>query len=217
MTGKKEKLISCLCTKQGCWRGKNLDIHSYCQANNYLKEIEKSKEDYGKPENVHIYEAACIVGAAKDGFRPRVEEALHFSKQLKLTKIGFATCTALEYDMEVLEQLFIQEGFRVVCVACQIGRVSAEDRDLPHLNEYVNSVCNPIAQAQILNSAGTELNFIVGLCLGHDILFTQHSKVPVSTLIVKDRMTGNNPSAALHGWHARRKLFKVPRTNEKKV
>jgi len=57
----------------------------------------------------------------------------------------------------------------------------------------------------------------VGLCLGHDILFTQHSKAPVSTLIVKDRMTGNNPSAALHGWHARRRLFKVERMSAKKV
>ena len=217
MAVEKENLTSCLCTKQGCWRGQDSDIPGYCQANNYLEEIEKSKEEYGKPENVRIYEAACVVGAEKDGFRPRVEEALHFSKELKLTKIGFATCTPLEYDMKTLERLFTQEGFRVVCAGCQIGRVSAEDRGLPHLNEYVNSACNPIAQTQILNSASTELNFIVGLCLGHDILFTQHSKAPVSTLIVKDRMTGNNPSAALYGWHARRKLFNVPRMNEEKV
>jgi hypothetical protein len=29
----------------------------------------------------------------------------------------------------------------------------------------------------------------------------------VSSLIVKDRMTGNNPVAALHGWHLSRLLF----------
>jgi uncharacterized metal-binding protein len=60
---------------------------------------------------------------------------------------------------------------------------------------------------KILNREDTELNFIVGLCLGHDILFTRYSKAPVSTLIVKDRMMGNNPAGALYGWHARRHLF----------
>ena len=213
----KEKTLNCICSKQGCWRGDITGIPEYCQANKYIEEIEKSKDEYHKKDNISIYEAACVVGAKKDGFRNRIEEALHFSKQLNLSKIGFAACTALEYDMEILERLFVQEGFSVVCAACQIGRVSAIDRGLPHLQKYVNSACNPIAQAEILNTEGTELNFIVGLCLGHDILFTKYSNAPVSTLIVKDRMTGNNPSAALYGWHARRKLFNIPRMDDKKV
>ncbi len=217
MTDEKGKTLSCLCTKQGCWRGEREGVPGYCQGNHYLAEIETSKAEYGRPENYRLYEAAAVVGAVEDGFRPRVAEALHFCRQLSLSKVGFAVCTALEYDMKVLKKLFAKEGFDVVCASCQIGRVSAEERGVPHLKEYVNAVCNPIAQAEILNSAGTELNFIVGLCLGHDILFTRHSKAPVSTLIVKDRMTGNNPSAALHGWHARRKLFKLPRIAEKTV
>lgn len=215
MPAKKRKTAKCICAKQGCWIGGEVNIPSYCQANKYLEEIETSKDEYARQENVHIYEAACVVGAEKDGFRSRIEEAVRFSKQLKFTKIGFATCTALQYEMDILERLFSQEGFKVFCAACSIGRVSAEDRGLPHLNEYVNSFCNPIAQAQILNAEGTELNFIVGLCIGHDILFTQASRAPVSTLIVKDRMTGNNPSAALHGWHTRRRLFKTSRAEQK--
>ena len=35
-----------------------------------------------------------------------------------------------------------------------------------------------------------KMYFIIGLCLGHAILFTHYSKAPVSTPIVKDRMTG---------------------------
>lgn len=217
MLSKKNKTAKCICTKQGCWIGEDRGIPRYCQANNYLDELETSKNEYGKLENVDIYKAACVVGAEKDGFRPRVEEALHFSKQLEFTKIGFAACTALQYDMGVLERIFTQEGFEVFCAACSIGRVSAENRGLPHLGGYVNSFCNPILQAQLLNAAGTELNFIVGLCLGHDILFTRYSSAPVSTLIVKDRMTGDNPSAALHGWHTRRKLLNVPRSDNKKI
>ncbi len=59
--------------------------------------------------------------------------------------------------------------------------------------------CNPIAQAEILNAVGTDLNVIVGLCVGHDALFTKHSRAPVTTLVVKDRVTGHNPVAVLYG------------------
>jgi len=31
--------------------------------------------------------------------------------------------------------------------------------------------CNPIAQARLLNQAGTDMNIIIGLCVGHDMLF----------------------------------------------
>ena len=43
--------------------------------------------------------------------------------------------------------------------------------------------------------------------MGHDIIFNQYSKAPVSTLIVKDRVTGNNPAAAIYGYHRRKDLF----------
>jgi uncharacterized metal-binding protein len=43
---------------------------------------------------------------------------------------------------------------------------------------------------------------IIGLCVGHDMLFTSNSKAPVTTLIVKDRMLGHNPIIALYsGYH----------------
>jgi uncharacterized metal-binding protein len=59
--------------------------------------------------------------------------------------------------------------------------------------------CNPIAQAEICNRLGTDMNIIVGLCVGHDMLFTKHSQAPVTTLVCKDRVTGHNPAAVLYG------------------
>ena len=53
-------------------------------------------------------------------------------------------------------------------------------------------------QAEILNSQGTELNIMVGLCVGHDSLFYMNSKAPVTTLVVKDRVLANNPAGALY-------------------
>ena len=86
------------------------------------------------------------MGAENDGFRPRIEETLYFTKHLKITKVGFAACNAFENEMRVLRKLFMQEGFDVVCAACQIGWVTAEERGIPKLTDYVNSSCNPIAQ-----------------------------------------------------------------------
>ena len=67
-------------------------------------------------------------------------------------------------------------------------------------------MCNPKVQARLLNEGGTELNFIVGLCVGHDMLFTMESKVPVSSIITKDRVLANNPAGAVYSRYWRRKL-----------
>jgi len=60
------------------------------------------------------------------------------------------------------------------------------------------SMCNPISQAHLLNAAGTELNVLLGLCVGHDALFLRHASAPCTVLAVKDRVTGHNPLAAVY-------------------
>jgi uncharacterized metal-binding protein len=60
------------------------------------------------------------------------------------------------------------------------------------------AACNPLLQAELLNRAGTDFNVLVGLCIGHDMLFTSNSKAPVTTLIVKDRLSGHNPVVSLY-------------------
>ena len=59
-------------------------------------------------------------------------------------------------------------------------------------------MCNPIAQAEFLNSQETEFNIALGLCVGHDSLFYKYAEAPSTTLVVKDRVLGNNPVAALY-------------------
>ena len=60
------------------------------------------------------------------------------------------------------------------------------------------TVAKEDAHWQKLAEAGTELNVVIGLCVGHDSLFFQHSRVPTTVLVVKDRVTGHNPVAALY-------------------
>ena len=86
---------------------------------------------------------------------------------------------------------------------CKAGSIDKLDLGLQE-NDKVRPgtfepACNPIAQARILNAEGMEMNIIMGLCVGHDMLFSKHSEAPVTTLVVKDRVTGHNPAAVLYG------------------
>ena len=209
MPNKSKGTIMCsACKELECRHGYPDGIPAYCAVNEYSDVIERTKMEYATIENIDIYRASAEVAAK--GYRqwPRIQEAIEFAKELKLGKIGLASCIALVPELRLVTKLFMGAGFNVVSVACQIGRVSPKDRGVLNINESHGATCNPIAQAEILNCEGTELNYILGLCLGHDILFNRYSKAPVSTLIVKDRVTGNNPAAVLYTFHQRQYLTK---------
>ena len=68
------------------------------------------------------------------------------------------------------------------------------------------NMCNPILQAKLLNHHHTQLNVVIGLCVGHDSLFYRHAEALTTTLIAKDRVLGHNPAAALYqanGYYAK--------------
>ncbi len=54
----------------------------------------------------------------------------------------------------------------------------------------------------MLDAAGTQLNVVIGLCVGHDRLFFMHSQAPTTVLVAKDRVLGHNPVAALYNSHS---------------
>ena len=198
------------CTRLECRHDYPRGIPPYCLATKYNDVIEKTKTEYGNAEVGDLYLAGGRVIAKGYGKWPRIQEAIELAKELKLSKIGFAFCVALLRESRAITELFTGAGFNTTSVACQVGRVSPEERGVTLASkDYLGLYCNPLAQAEILNSEGTQLNFILGLCLGHDITFTHYSKALVSTLIAKDRVTGNNPAAALHGFHHRRRLWKL--------
>ncbi len=196
------------CVKIECRKGYPDGLPAYCIATGYPDVVEKTRTEYATAGSIDIYKAAGAVVTNGYGRWPRIQEAIEFARELKLKKIGLASCVALIGELRSIAELFAGAGFSGTSAACQIGRVSPEARGVPELKGFRGTTCNPIAQAEILNSEGTELNFILGLCLGHDILFTRYSKAPVSTLIVKDRVTGNNPAAALYSSFLRGPLWK---------
>jgi len=59
-------------------------------------------------------------------------------------------------------------------------------------------MCNPISQAMVLNDDKTDFNILLGLCVGHDSLFIKYANAYTTVLVVKDRVLGHNPVAALY-------------------
>lgn len=133
-----------------------------------------------------------LASTAKDRGIDRVEEIVRFATAAGWKSIGIAHCVAVAKEAALLEQR-LESTLQVTRVDCKVCRIPAEalvpgDRGIS---------CNPIGQAAMLAAKGTDLNIALGLCLGHDLLFCRHSQAPVTTLVVKDRVHGNNPGAAL--------------------
>lgn len=127
-----------------------------------------------------------ILKTAKDALDPsldRVQEIIDYAKQANLKKIGIANCTTFKKEADILEEILINEGFKVAKVNCKYGRVPFNDLVLG----YKGISCNPAGQAKYLEEMDTELNIMMGLCVGHDMIFNLKSKAPVTPLIVKDR------------------------------
>lgn len=133
----------------------------------------------------------------------RVEDTIAFAKLMGYKKIGIATCIGLLDETERLSNILSAQGFEPASVCCKAGSIDKLELGLDEADKVrpgtFEPACNPIAQAEICNRMGTDMNIIVGLCVGHDMLFNKHSRAPVTTLVVKDRVTGHNPVAVLYG------------------
>jgi len=138
----------------------------------------------------------------------RLEELLEFAKRMGFRKIGIAFCIGLFEEAKLVAEVFERCGFEVFSVACKVGAVDKSELGLGKIRpQEKESVCNPVGQAKVLNEVGTEMNVIVGLCVGHDMLFQMYSRAPVTTLIVKDRVLAHSPAGAIYSSYYRRKFL----------
>ena len=145
--------------------------------------------------------AQVAAGIESDGYRkwPRVKETILFAKRMGYHKIGIATCVALIRESRILAKMLRANGFEVYGVACKAGEIFKDTLDIPPNHQGPGPVaCNPVLQAQLLNQEGTDMNIVMGLCVGHDSLFYKHGKAVTTTLIVKDRVLIHNPVMALY-------------------
>jgi uncharacterized metal-binding protein len=119
-----------------------------------------------------------------DPFLDRIGEIIAYAKESGIKTIGIANCTIFNYEAARLEDILSSAGLKVEKVNCKYGKVPFTDL----VSGYKGISCNPAGQAKYLEDKGTELNIMMGLCLGHDMIFNAKSKAPVTPLVVKDRV-----------------------------
>jgi len=133
--------------------------------------------------NEHDKHILKIAEDSLDPFLDRIEEIIEYAVESGINRIGIANCTIFNNEAERLKEILSDAGFTVEKVNCKFGKVPFNDL----VPGYKGISCNPAGQAKYLEDKGTELNIMMGLCLGHDMIFNAKSKAPVTPLVVKDR------------------------------
>lgn len=189
------------CTIHGCSEAEPERIPANCPMRNreMMKRIFK---EYEKPE-VHAFYVTCSeIEALGYGQWSRLEETIQFCSRMQYRKIGLAFCRGLRREAKTVEKVLRIHGFEVVSVICKVGGISKEQVGISeehklHPGEF-EPMCNPMAQAALLNEQKTEFNIALGLCVGHDSVFYRNSEAYVTTLVAKDRVMAHNPCGAIY-------------------
>jgi len=182
--------------------------HSKCYADgqNCTRIPEQQSIELYAGDDRRIMDAAASVEACNYMKMCRLEESADFARRFGAKTIGLAFCIGLAEEARLISAYF-EECFTVHSVCCKVCGVGKDKLGLEQVKpESFEAMCNPKAQAAILAECGAELNFTIGLCVGHDMLFNAASTVPVSSLVVKDRMLSHNPLGAVYSRYWRNKL-----------
>lgn len=196
---KKEEMSCVDCAVVNCNKEQGT-YPDFCLTTHMDEEVLKEAMDcYKEDENHRSMIAAAEVEYERYGQFTRVEEIMEYAKKMGAKKLGIATCVGLIKESRILADIFRRHGFEVYGVACKAGVQKKVDVGIPEKCTGIGeNMCNPILQAKLLNEAKTDLNVVMGLCVGHDSLFYKYSDALVTTAVTKDRVLGHNPAAALY-------------------
>jgi uncharacterized metal-binding protein/predicted Fe-Mo cluster-binding NifX family protein len=137
------------------------------------------------PETVRILESTWDVALEEERTLCRLAELVYFAMEMDYKRVGVAFCEDLREPAAILSGV-LRRFFQVVPVGCRLGGGDP------------GSACDPSRVADYLNAKKTDLNVLVGFCVGADCVFNRESEAPVTTLFVKDKSLANNPIGAVY-------------------
>ena len=215
MLGHMSKLDCARCGINPCSTlGQPNRSHDGCPMTTREEILVKASKVYDQNDQVrNMAHAAALVEAEGYMRWTRIEDTIEFARRMGFRRLGIACCGGLKREGATLENILRKNGFEVLSTLCKTGgqpkeKIGVRDQEKVHPGQF-EAMCNPVAQAMLLDSEGSELNILVGLCVGHDCLFIKTSKAPVTSLIAKDRVLCHNPVAAIYNHQAyyRKKLY----------
>lgn len=198
-----EKQFTCTdCWKVTCNK-QNFPYPEECRTVHMDQDLfQEALAEYEDPVNKKVMEVAAQIEGNYYCKATRVEETLLFAEKMGAKKIGIATCVSTIAEARTFAKILRKKGFEPCGVACKIGNkdkteIGIQDKNKIHPGCH-EAMCNPIMQAKLLNQEKTDLNVMLGLCVGHDALFLKYSQAPTTVLFTKDRVTGNNAVQPLY-------------------
>jgi uncharacterized metal-binding protein len=133
--------------------------------------------------------------------RTRVAEAMDVAHALGATHLGISFCVGFREEARILTGILQTNGFRVSSACCKTGAIPKEEAGMDDTQKVrpgrPEMICNPVAQAELLNREGVELALVLGQCVGHDAATFRHLEAPAACLVAKDRVLAHNTTAAL--------------------
>ena len=188
------------CTLRSCQKGGG-DLPRNCPMRD-PEFFDRLLERYWSEENHDFFVTSAAIESAGYCRWPRLKEIVEFSRSMHYQKLGLAFCAALKKEAAVVERVLRNNGFQVVSVICKTGSIPKDKAGVPQQFRVrpgtYEAMCNPIAQAKLLNEQHTDFNIEVGLCVGHDSMFYKYSDAMVTTLVAKDRVLAHNPCGAIY-------------------
>jgi uncharacterized metal-binding protein len=184
-----EKPYACAnCAKSSCLRGDFERMPTTCPTRTD-PDIASDATPYSDEANHRVMIAADATPISDDGQkRSRVEERAAYAKSMGMQRIGIAFCVSLTKEAQKPGRILRERGLSTELVCCRVGAIDRRDIELSKPDpERFSGICNPVAQAKLLNERKVDLVALVGLCIGHDLILHKECNVPITTLVVKDR------------------------------
>lgn len=203
----------------------------FCSTVLYQSAVENAAAEYKKEDirnfayQAALQEAECYIDREavphyKHPIKPRVQEIIEFARKMKYSRLGVAFCGGLHREALTFCKILEDHNFTVVSVMCKVGGIDKSAIGISGTERVKigchEPMCNPIAQAKVLNEANTELNIMLGLCVGHDSLFIRYSDAMTTVFAVKDRVLGHNPLAAIYNYDSYYERYKQDNLKPKK-
>lgn len=195
-----DKHLTCVdCPSNACGRP-GRTFPAFCPTKGFdLQEQTELVELMEEGQNDRIYKSAAH--SAHVGIREkldRLQETILFAQGFGAKKIGVASCISYADEARYATKVLREAGLEVVGVICKIGSLTCDQTGVPlEARTPETKLCNPIYQAQMLNAEGTDLNVVIGLCVGHDALFLKHAEAPCTVLATKDFKYGKDNARCL--------------------
>ena len=177
--------------------------------------VRNSIELYSDPHEKMMMQTAAVVESEFYGDLNRIEEVVEFAARMGYKKLGLAFCVGLQEEAAKIAD-YHSDFFDIEAVCCKVCGIPKSDMGAPTSDRVGPVSCNPIEQARMLEEKNTDLNLVVGLCVGHDALFIKHSHTYVVPLAVKDRVLGHNPLAAVYCSAVNKRMKKRAESRESK-